>query len=154
MNARLICVTLLIAGMGAFGCGAPEPPLACTEEAFPWWEGEDFTIAYCEELDMVCNEAVTLAEECPDFLIDLEAYFQDFLIPQLTERLEVLPWQIDLEALVNRLFDHLSGGCTQVDILDQVGTCQPPGNEEDACVEDADCRADLSCEGGMCLLPG
>jgi len=154
MNARLICATLLIVSMGAIGCGAPQPPMACTEEAFPGWENGDFRLAYCEELDMVCNEGVTLADECPAFLEELEVYFREFLIPELTQRLERFPWEIDLEALADHLFGRLSGGCTRVDILEEVGTCQPVGNEEDACLEDADCREDLVCLEGMCLLPG
>ena len=153
MSARLICATLLIVSMGAIGCGAPQPPMACTQEEFPWWEHGDFMRNYCEELDMVCNEAVTFGDECPEFIEELEVYFRDVLIPQLTERLEVLPWEIDLEALVDHLFGRLSGGCTRIDILSEVGTCQPVGNEEDACLEDADCREDLVCIEGMCLPP-
>jgi len=109
MNARLICATLLIVSMGAIGCGAPQPPMACTEEAFPGWENGDFRLAYCEELDMVCNEGVTLADECPAFLEELEVYFRDVLIPELTERLERFPWEIDLEALAQSLNMSYSG---------------------------------------------
>ncbi len=153
MNARLICATLLIIGMGTIGCGAPEPPLACMDEPFPWWEEGDFVLEYCSEMDMVCNEAVTLADECPGFLEELEVYFREFLIPQITERLEYLPWEVDLEGLVDYLFIRLSGGCAQVNALAELGTCQPAGNEEDPCLEDADCREDLVCLEEMCLPP-
>jgi hypothetical protein len=154
MNARILCATLLIIGMGTMGCGAPEPPLACTEEAFPGWEGADLTLAYCEELDMVCNEAVTVGSECPEFLEELEVYFREVLIPELTARLEFSPWEIDLEALVDRLFERLSGGCSHIDVLGEFGTCQPAGGLEDPCLEDVDCLEDLVCLEEMCLLPG
>jgi hypothetical protein len=153
MNLRLFFVTLLIVLPGAAGCGAPQPPMACTEETFPGWDDGDFTLAYCEELGLVCNEAVTLADACPAFLVELETYFDEFLVPELMKRLPYLPWQIDIEALVERLFGRLSGGCDRIDILDQVATCQPAGNEGEACLEDADCSQGLVCQEEICAVP-
>ncbi len=154
MKAGLIFATLLIIGMGAMGCGAvPEPPLACTDEVFQWGGQGGLSFQYCQALGMECNEAVTLADECPGFVDELEGYIRDVLLPMITGKLSFLPSFIDVEELVAMLFEQYVGVCGEVEFLDQVGTCQPLGNLEDPCAEDADCLGELACLEGMCLVP-
>jgi hypothetical protein len=154
MKAGLIYATLLIIGIGAMGCGAvPEPPLACTDDEIQWGDHGGFSFQYCEALGMECNEAVTLADECPGFVDELEGYIREVLLPMIVDRLSFLPSFIDVEELVATLFDQYVGVCGEVEFLDQVGTCQPLGSLEDPCTEDADCLGDLACVEGRCLVP-
>jgi hypothetical protein len=153
MKAGLIYVTLFIIGMGAIGCNStvlPEPPLACTDQEIQWADGGGFTLQYCQALGMECNEAVTLADECPAFVAQLEDYIGDVLIPMMTDS---LPSYIDSEELFAELFAQYVGVCGEVELLDQIGTCQPLSNSEGPCAEDADCLGDLVCLEGMCLVP-
>ena len=151
MKAGLIYATLLIIGMGAMGCGAvPEPPLACTDQELQWGDHGGFTLQYCQALGMVCNEAVTLADECPAFVDELEEYIGGVLIPMMTD---TLPSYIDAGELFAELFDQYVGVCGEVEFLDQIGTCQPLGNSGDPCAEGADCAGDLACVEGMCAVP-
>lgn len=152
MKAGLIYVTLFIIGMGAMGCGSgiPEPPLACTDQELQWGDHGGFSLEYCQALGMVCNEAVTLADECPAFVAELEEYIGSVLIPMMTDS---LPSYIDAEELFAELFSENVGVCGEVEFLDQVGTCQPLSNFEGPCAEDADCLGDLVCLEGMCLVP-
>ncbi len=154
MKTQLICAALLIIGVGAVGCGAvPEPPLACTEEVIQWGEHGGFSFQYCEALGMECNEAVTLADECPAFVDELEGYIRDVLVPMIGDSLPFIPSFIDIDELVAMLFDRYVGVCGEVEFLEEVGTCQPRGNEGDVCAEDADCLGDLACSEGLCAVP-
>ena len=154
MKTQLICAALLIIGVGAVGCGAvPEPPLACTEEVIQWGEHGGFSFQYCEALGMECNEAVTLTDECPAFVDELEGYIRDVLVPMIGDSLPFIPSFIDIDELVVMLFDRYVGVCGEVEFLDEVGTCQPLGNEGDVCAEDADCLGDLACSEGICAVP-
>ena len=146
MKAGLIHATLLIIGIGAMGCGAvPEPPLACTDE--------DFTFEYCQALGMVCNEAVTLADECPAFVNELEVYIGEVIIPMAADSLSFLPPFISVQDLVAMIFEEYVGVCGELDILGEMGTCQFVDEGEDPCTEDADCREQLVCEQGICVVP-
>ncbi len=155
MKAGLIYATLLIIGMGAMGCGAvPQPPLACTEQEFEWGGHGGMTLQYCQAFGMECNEAVTLADECPAFVDELEGYIRNVLVPMMTDWLSsFLPSYIDVDELVATLFDDYVGVCGEVELLDQVGTCQPLGNVAAPCAEDADCLGDLACLEGVCSVP-
>jgi hypothetical protein len=154
MKIRLICAALLIVGFGSAGCGAvPEPPLACSEEGFQWWGEGDFSFQFCQAFGMECNEAVTLADECPAFVDELEGYIREVLVPMIRDHLPFIPSFIDIDELVAMLFDQYVGVCGEIDFLDQVGTCQPLGGEGDPCVEDEDCFGDLACVEGVCAAP-
>jgi hypothetical protein len=154
MKTQFICAALLIIGMGAVGCGAvPEPPLACTEQEIQWGGHGGFSLQYCEALGMECNEAVTLADECPTFVDELEGYIREVLVPMIGDRVPFIPSFINIDELVAMLFEQYVGVCGEVEFLDEVGTCQPLGNEGDACAEDADCDGDLACSGGLCVIP-
>jgi hypothetical protein len=151
MKTQLICAALLIIGMGAVGCGAvPEPPLACTDEELQWGDHGGFSLQYCQALGMECNEAVTLADECPAFVAELEEYIGGVLIPMMTDW---LPSYINAEELFAELFAQYVGACGEIEFLEEVGTCQPLGNEGDVCAEDADCLGDLACSEGICAVP-
>ena len=155
MKGKILCALLLIIGMGVTGCGAPEPPMACFDGEFPWWDwDEDFAAAhhdfeYCEHFDMVCNDAVTLASECPEFMAELVQFLQDEVVPWASDWMDFLPW-LDLDGFLTWAVDMLQGSCGFIDILDQVGTCQLPGGVDFPCAEDADCLEGLLCAGGVC----
>ena len=158
MKAGVISATLLIIAVGAMGCGAvPEPPLACTDEEFTVGDHGDFSFAYCEALGMVCNEAVTAADKCPGFVVELEAYIREVLLPMISDELSFLPSFFDVEELVAMVFDHYfdqyAGVCGEIESLDEIGTCQCLGNLEDPCAEDADCLGDLVCLEETCTVP-
>lgn len=154
MKGARIFATMLIIGMGVMGCGAvPEPPLACTEEGLPWYPEGEFTLEYCQALGLVCNEAVTLADECPAFVDELEVYIREVLVPMMSDWFSFLPSFIDLEELVAMLFDQYVGVCGEVEFLDEFGTCQPRGDQGEACAEEADCLAGLACVEGLCVVP-
>lgn len=152
MKARLICAALLVIGMGAMGCGAvPEPPLACSDQE-PGWSSP-WGLSYCQALGMECNEAVTVADECPAFVVELEGYIRNVLVPMLSDRLSFLPSFINVDELVAMLFEQYVGVCGQLEALGQYGTCQPLGDLGNACAEDADCIAGLGCVAGTCAVP-
>ena len=154
MKGKLFFSLAWVILVGAIGCGAPQPPLPCSDEplplSYPATQIPDFTLEYCEELGLVCNEAVTLADECPAFVSDLMQYFEEVLIPILVEKLRYLPWQIDVERLLGYLFTRLQGACAHTEILDQIGTCQLPGDVSAPCDENADCLEGLVCMYGYC----
>jgi len=102
---------------------------------------------------MECNEAVTIADECPAFVDELEGYIRNVLVPMLSGKLSFLPSFIDVDELVAMLFEQYVGVCGQLEALGQYGTCQPLGGLEDACAENADCIAGLACVAGMCAVP-
>lgn len=156
MKGRLLCALLLIAGIGVAGCGAPEPPMACFEGEFPWWDwsadneaARHFDFQYCERFDMVCNEAVTLAEECPAFMTELVAFIEEEIAPFVSRWLDFVPF-IDLDGILGWIVDILQGSCGYIDVLDQIGTCQPPGEVGEACAELEDCVLGLDCVDGLC----
>lgn len=155
MRGNLILSLLLAVGILASGCGAPEPPMACFDGDFPDWDWEadrhgwDDPFEYCEAFGMVCNEAVTLADECPEFISGLIAYVEERVFPILSRVLRFLPW-LDVDEMMSWILDSLQGACGYIDILDQVGTCQPPGEEGDPCAEDADCMEPLACLDQVC----
>lgn len=154
MKTGLFCSVLLVIGIVAMGCGSPQPPLPCSDDGFPDWRTADhwgdFDFQYCEEFDMVCNEAVTVAAECPAFMAKLATFIQERVVPILERVLRYLPWQIDLDRVLEIVFDRLQGVCGHLDILDRIGTCQPPGEAGDPCAEDADCLAEFTCLAGEC----
>ena len=132
MKTQLICAALLIIGMGADGlrrCSRTAPGVyrPGTPVGRPW----GFSLQYCQALGMVCNEAVTLADECPAFVAELEDYIGGVLIPMMTD---TLPSYIDADELFAELFAQYVGVCGEIEFLDEVGTCQPLGNEGDVCV--------------------
>lgn len=155
MRAKFYCPLVLVIAVLAAGCGAPEPPMACLDGDFPWWDFDadnhpwDYTFEYCEAFDMVCNDAVTLAEECPVFLAELIAYLEDRIFPILSRWLDFLPW-LDVDEMLTWIVDALQGACGYIDILDRVGTCQPLGEEGAPCAEDADCLEGIPCLEGVC----
>jgi hypothetical protein len=152
MKTQLVYAALLIIGMGAMGCGAvPEPPLACSEEG--WWGEGEFTFQYCQALGMECNEAVTLADECPAFVDELEDYIRNVIVPMISDALPFIPSFIDIEDLVAMLFDQYVGVCGEIGFLDEIGTCQALADEGGECAEDADCLGDLACVEGLCVVP-
>jgi len=150
MREKVLTALLLILGILAVGCGAPEPPMACSEGD---WQIDKRPrpprFEYCERFDMVCNEAVTLAEVCPDFLSELIAYAETTILPTLSRYLRFLPW-LDPEEMLNWVLNNLEGACGYIDILDRVGTCQPPGELGFPCAEDADCAESILCVEGVC----
>jgi hypothetical protein len=148
---------LVFVGILASGCGVPEPPMACFDGDFPHWDwdaarhdGHD-PFEYCEAFNMVCNEAVTLADECPGFISGLIEFIEKEVYPVLSHFLGFLPW-LDVDEMMSWILDSLQGACGYVDILDRVGTCQPPGEEGDPCAEDADCMEPLVCLDQVCGL--
>ncbi len=150
----LLLLTAAVVVWTAAGCGAPEPPMPCTEQPLHWRQqveqSREITFEYCDAFDMVCNEAVTLADTCPGFVSDLEQYFTEVLIPILSDKLRHLPWRIDIDRLAAMLFDRLQGACGEVDLLDQIGTCQAAGDVGAPCVEEQDCLEGLFCSDNMC----
>lgn len=153
MKNRMLLAALLVPLIFA-GCGAPQPPMPCTEQPLHWRQqveqSREITFEYCEAVDRVCNEAVTLADTCPGFVSDLEQYFEEVLIPILSEKLRYLPWHVDIDRLADLLFDRLQGACGEVDLLDRIGTCQAAGDVGAPCAEDADCLEGLLCTDNVC----
>ena len=154
MKVQFIFAALLIIGMGAEGCGAvPEPPLACTEDPIELGEHGQFSFQYCTFIGMECNEAVTLADECPAFVVELEGYIREVLIPMFGDRLSFIPSFIDIDELFATLFEQYVGVCGEVEFFGDFGTCQPRGGEGAVCAEDDDCVGDLVCVDGTCVEP-
>lgn len=153
MKTQLIYAALLIIGIGAMGCGSaiPEPPLACSDDPIQLGEYGEFSFQYCQVLGMECNEAVTLADECPGFMDELEVYIRDVLIPSMGE--DAIPPYINMEEFVAMLFDEYVGICGDVEFLGELGTCQPRSGEGGECAEDDDCVRTLACVGGLCAVP-
>ncbi len=155
MRANLCFALLLVIGIFASGCGAPEPPMACLDGEIPDWgwdadhHGWDYDFEYCDHFDMVCNEAVTLADECPDFISGLIEYLEDRIFPMLSRFLDFLPW-LDVDEMMSWILDSLQGACGYVGVLDMIGTCQPPGEAGDPCAEDEDCQEGILCVEGVC----
>ncbi len=155
MRKNACFALLLVIGVLASGCGAPEPPMACWDGEMPDWEWDaarhdwDYDFEYCEHFDMVCNQAVTLADECPEFISGLIVYLEDRVFPVLTRVLDFLPW-LDVDELMSWILDGLQGSCGYYDILDRVGTCQLPGEAGDPCAEDADCQDGFLCVERVC----
>ncbi len=155
MRENVFCALLLIIGILASGCGVPEPPMACIDGEMPDWDWHadkhdwDYTFEYCERLDMVCNEAVTLADECPAFVSGLVEYLEGRIFPMLSEFLDFIPW-LDVDGMLSWILDNLQGACGYIGILDQVGTCQPLGEAGDPCAEDADCVEGILCLDQAC----
>lgn len=156
MKNRLFFSALALVWIAA-GCGAPEPPMPCTEQPLHWRQqveqSREITFEYCDAFDRVCNEAVTLADTCPGFVSELEQYFAEVLIPILSDKLEHLPWHIDIDRLAGLLFDRLQGACGEVDLLDQIGTCQAAGDVGAPCAEESDCMEGLFCLDNVCQVP-
>lgn len=128
--------------------------MACLDEAFPWWDWDAdsnarYPFEYCERLNMVCNDAVTLADECPEFLSELTQYLEDRIFPMLAGWLDFLPW-LDVDEMLSWILDNLQGACGCIDMLDQVGTCQPLGEAGDPCAENDDCVEGLPCVSEVC----
>lgn len=157
MRGNVFMGLLLIFALISPGCGVPEPPMACFEGDAPDWEWErdaewhgwHYGFEYCEAFDMVCNEAVTLADACPDFVSGLIEYVEGRVFPVLSRVLRFLPW-LDVDEMLSWILDGLQGACGYADILDRVGTCQPPGEEGDPCAEDGDCLEPLVCLEQLC----
>lgn len=163
MRGNLLCALLLVIGILAAGCGAPEPPLACFDGELPDWVWDwdwgmdaarhdpdwDYGFEYCDHFDMVCNHAVTLAEECPDFMSGLLEYLEVRVFPMLSRFLGSIPW-LDIDEMLGWITEELQGACGYVGYLDMIGTCQPPGEEGDPCVEDADCVEGILCLDQVC----
>lgn len=152
MKSSRLFPLVLVVGTILSACGAPEPPMACFEDEIPWAArgapppGKTPHYEMCEHFDMVCNEAVTLADECPQFLAELVAFLQEDVLPRLSH---FLPW-LDVDDMLSWIMDNLQGACGHIDILDRVGTCQPPGQTGDPCAEDADCGPGLVCLDQAC----
>jgi hypothetical protein len=155
MRENAFCALLLIIGILVSGCGVPQPPMACMDGGLPDWDWRadkhdwDYTFEYCERMDMVCNEAVTLADECPDFVSGLTEYLEEKVFPVLTRFQDSIPW-LDMDGMLSWILDNLQGACGDVGILDLVGTCQPPGEADDPCAEDADCVEGILCLDQVC----
>ena len=161
MRRNVLCALLLAIGILASSCGVPEPPMACLDGELPdwvWnWEMDaakrdphrDYGFEYCEYFDMVCNEAVTLAEQCPGFMSTLLEYLEARVFPVLSRILDFLPW-LDVDGMLSWLAEELQGACGYIGYLDQIGTCQPPGEPGDPCAEDADCMEGILCLEQVC----
>ena len=155
MRGAVFSALLLAVGILVSGCGAPEPPMACFDGEIPDWDWQTArhhghpSFEYCERLDMVCNEAVTLADECPAFMSELIAYAEEKVFPMISEYLDFLPW-LDVDEMLSWILENLEGACGYVDFLDQIGTCQPPGEAGDPCAEDQDCLETLLCVDQVC----
>jgi hypothetical protein len=161
MRENAFCALLLTIGILASGCGAPDPPMACFDGEMPdWvWDGDsdaarhdpdrDYGFEYCEYFDMVCNEAVTLEDECPAFMSGLLEYLEESIFPMLSRFLNFLPW-LDVDGMLSWIAEELQGACGYVGYLDQIGTCQPPGEAGDPCAEDADCVEGILCLDQVC----
>ncbi|MEW6442736.1 MAG: Dickkopf N-terminal cysteine-rich domain-containing protein [bacterium] len=154
MKSKLFLAVISMVVAGAIGCGAPQPPLPCTQTASDWRQqvaqDRGILLEYCDDLGMVCDESVTLADECPTFLADLEEYFIEVILPVVAEKLPDLPWYIDPEKIIGLLFLKLQGVCGEADVLDQFGTCQPLGQEGDPCLADSECLEGLLCVSEVC----
>lgn len=161
MRENVFCALLLIIGILASGCGVPEPPMACFDGEMPDWvwdwdrdadrhdPGWDHSFEYCEHFDMVCNQAVSLADECPAFMSGLIEYLEGRLFPILSRFLDFLPW-LDVDEMLGWIVEELQGACGYIGYLDQIGTCQPPGEAGDPCAEDADCVETILCLDQVC----
>ncbi len=154
MQSSRLFPLVLVFGLLVSGCGAPEPPMACFEDQVPWKDrgappGMGHHFKMCEHFGMVCNEAVTLADECPEFMAELLAFLQEEILPRLSRIQDFLPW-LDLDEMLSWIVENLQGACGYIDILDRVGTCQQPGQAGDPCAEDADCEPGLLCLEGVC----
>ena len=101
--------------------------VACTDDLLiPCYDNSDFSCDKAERVppvgaeDLLCNEAVTLAEACQDLL-------------------DSLPPGIPIPDV-----------CDYIPPLENIRTCQPPGGAGCPCAEDADCEDGLICTAEGC----
>jgi hypothetical protein len=114
----------------------------------PHWE---YGFEYCEYFDMVCNQAVPLSEVCPGFMSGLLDYLEARIFPMLSRFLDFLPW-LDVDEMLSWIAENLQGACGYVGYLDEIGTCQLPGEPGDRCAEDPDCAEGILCLDGICTV--
>ena len=70
----------------------------------------------------------------------------------VADSLSFLPPFISVQDLVAMIFEEYVGVCGELDMPGEMGTCQFVGEGEDPCAEDADCREQLVCEQGICMV--
>ena len=133
MRLKLFCVMMLILGLGAMGCGAPKPPIACDidEVIPPDVLPPGFELDVCEYVrgpdDLECNPEVTLADGCTAFMSELVLWAEE----QLNRLPEDVLRFIDIDRIVDRLaiicgfLNHtIQIGDIEITLAD-LATCQP-----------------------------
>jgi len=117
MKKTFFGAALLTLAAAMLGCGEVDMIFVC-------YENHDLLCNEVEEwqdTDLVCNEAVSVAEQCSEILEGLPDWLPDWLpIPDV---------------------------CRHIPDMGFLGTCQALGGEGAVCAEDADCLTGLSCQG-------
>jgi hypothetical protein len=135
MKVRLCLAIALVMVAATLSCGLLDLPQACYEgdlnlpPEIPQ-EIQDFIadLVACEE-GKVCNSAISVLEQCESIL----GLIEEWIGIELPDRFN------PCERIGSIVLRH-----GHLPILDEIGTCQDPGEPGFPCGEDADC-ASLSC---------
>ena len=145
MRIRFLLVMLLVATPAFMSCNGGFLPDPCFEgdltpelppDVLEYLAG----LLSCDE-DEVCNGAIGIVDQCESLLGRLDEILNNWDIQFLGR------WN-PCETLGKIIIKH-----GDLLILDEIGTCQAPGDVGYPCAEDADCREGLVCTEGSCALP-
>lgn len=115
MKKTLLGSALLIFAAAMLGCGEVDTIYVC-------YDNSDLLCDEVEEwqdTDLVCNEAVSVAEQCSKILEGLPEWLPEWL--------------------------PLPDVCNQIPDVGFLGTCQPLGEAGADCAEDLDCAEGFTC---------
>jgi hypothetical protein len=144
MKIRLLIAVLLVMGPAFLSCDVGFLPQPCYEGELPPSLPPDVLdyitgLLSCDDGE-VCNGAVGIIDQCESILGRFDEILNNWDIHILDR------WN-PCERLGRIIIRH-----GNLDILDEIGTCQPPGDVGDPCEDSLDCQEGFSCsEDGFCV---